>query len=226
MHSVSRLVATGAVIASGGASCARTSPPPAPAPVDVAATRQEPSHQAATAADAARRGYTAADVRFVHHMLLHHEQALAMTALVPARSNRPEVRLLSERIEVSQRDEIQLMQQWLRKRGEKVPDAAEHAEHATHAGGGHGMRMPGMLTADEMAQLAGATSPAFDRLFLHYMIRHHEGALTMLKELFASPGAAQEPEIYRFATDIDADQRAEIARMQTLLAALGGAPNP
>ena len=202
-----------AVLAAAGCGPATSDPAPVPAPAHEAAPPAS-HHGAMATADSARRGYTAADVRFMHHMLLHHEQALAMTALVPARSNRPEVRLLSERIEVSQRDEIALMQQWLRQRGEQVP------------GAGHRMAMPGMLTADEMAQLAGTTSPAFDRLFLHYMIRHHEGALTMLKELFASPGAGQEPEIYRFATDIDADQRAEIARMQSLLATLGGAPNP
>ena len=207
MNTFLRLAVIAAVLATVAAGCRPATPAPAPAPA--------PAHHGAMAADSARRGYTAADVRFMHHMMMHHEQALAMTALVPARSNRPEVRLLSERIAVSQRDEIALIQQWLRQRGERVPDA-----------GGHGMTMPGMLTADEMAQLTATTSPAFDRLFLHYMIRHHEGALTMLEELFASPGAGQEPEIYRFATDIDADQRAEIARMQALLTTLGGAPSP
>ena len=211
MNTFSRFAVIAVGLGSGAAGCAPATPPPVAAP---AATPASAAHHGATA-DSARRGYTAADVRFMHHMLMHHEQALAMTALVPARSNRPEIRLLSERIDVSQRDEIALMQQWLQRHGETVPDA-----------GGHHMSMPGMLTADEMAQLAGTTSPAFDRLFLHYMIRHHEGALTMLKELFASPGAGQEPEIYRFATDIDADQRAEIARMQSLLTTLGGAPNP
>lgn len=211
MNTFPRLALLAVLLADGAGGCRPAPPAPAPAPV----AEPAPAHHGAVAADSARRGYTSADVRFMHHMLMHHEQALAMTALVPARSNRPEVRLLSERIEVSQRDEIALMRQWLRQRGEQVPNA-----------GGHDTTMPGMLTADEMAQLTATTSPAFDRLFLHYMIRHHEGALTMLTELFASPGAGQEPEIYRFATDIDADQRAEIARMQSLLTTLGGAPNP
>lgn len=205
-----------------GASCGPPRPAPEPAPAPVATTRQEP-HRGAIPGDSGRRGYTAADVRFIHHMIMHHEQALVMTALVPARSSRPDVRLLSERIDVSQRDEIQLMRQWLAQRGETVPTATPHAGHAS---GGRGMPMPGMLTADELSQLAAAAGPAFDRLFLRYMIRHHEGALTMLGELFATPGAGQEPGIYRFATDIDADQRAEIVRMQTLLAAAGGAPTP
>ena len=213
MNTFPRLALIAAVLATVAAGCRPATPPPAP--VAVPQAEPAPAHHGAVPGDSARRGYTAADVRFVHHMLLHHEQALAMTALVPARSNRQEIRLLSERIEVSQRDEIALIRQWLRQRGERVPDAA-----------GHGLSMPGMLTADEMAQLAGTTSPAFDRLFLHYMTRHHEGALTMLEELFASPGAGQEPEIYRFATDIDADQRAEIARMRGLLATLGGPPTP
>lgn len=211
MNTFPRLALIALAVGSGAAGCAPAAPPPVATP---AATPAPTAHHGATA-DSARRGYTTADVRFMHHMLLHHEQALAMTALVPARSNRPEIRLLSERIDVSQRDEIALMRLWLRRHGEQLPDA-----------GGHHMSMPGMLTAEEMARLAGTTRAAFDRLFLHHMIRHHEGALTMLKELFASPGAGQEPEIYRFATDIDADQRAEIARMQSLLAAVGGAPNP
>jgi uncharacterized protein (DUF305 family) len=158
----------------------------------------------------------------MQHMIAHHAQALAMTSLVPARASRDVMRLLAERIEVSQRDEIAAMQRWLRARGEVGP--AADAGHAHHAGGGQQAMMPGMLTADEMARLAAARGPEFEQLFLQLMIRHHEGALTMVAELFGSPGAAQESEVFRFATDVDADQRAEIARMQALRDAAADTP--
>jgi uncharacterized protein (DUF305 family) len=145
-----------------------------------------------------------------------------MTTLVPARSSRQDIRLVAERIEASQRDETALMERWLRSRGQGVQRAEEHPAHHA-AGGGAAMpgmpAMPGMLTEAELAGLAKATGPDFDRLFLEYMIRHHEGALTMVKELLATPGAGQEPEIFRFLSDVDADQRAEIRRMRTLQAA-------
>jgi uncharacterized protein (DUF305 family) len=165
---------------------------------------------------------TSPDVRFVRGMLAHHAQALEMTALVPARTTRRDLHLLAERIDVSQRDEIALMERWLRARGEEVP--ATGGGHAHH-GGGHA-QMPGMLTPDEMARLAAATGAEFERLFLELMIRHHEGALVMVAELFASPGGGQGSEIYQIASDVDADQRAEIARMQRMLAGPPPAPAP
>lgn len=164
---------------------------------------------------ATRRGYVEADVRFMQGMLAHHAQAVEMTALVPQRASRDDVRLLSQRIEVSQRDETLIMQRWLAARNETVP--GPHAHHGEHAG------MPGMLTAQEMARMAAASGPEFDRLFLEGMIRHHEGALQMVAALFDSPGAAQDSEMFQFASDVDADQRAEIARMRTLLNALRSA---
>ncbi|MFN2567745.1 MAG: DUF305 domain-containing protein [Gemmatimonadaceae bacterium] len=181
------------------------------------AVQHEPARVSApeTRPDAGRRRHTAADTRFVQDMIAHHGQALAMTALVPARTTRTEMRLLAERIDVSQRDEIALMRQWLEQRGEQVPSVTSGHEH--HAAAGHQMPSHGMLTAAEMTQLANATGTGFERLFLQLMIRHHEGALRMVAELFGTPGAAQEPETYRLATDVDADQRAEIARMRALL---------
>ena len=152
----------------------------------------------------------------MQHMIGHHAQALEMTKLVPGRANRDDLRLLAERIDVSQRDEIALMRQWLAQRGEEAPTM--DAQH--HAAMGHGMLMPGMLTAAELEQLAKTKGTEFDRLFLEYMIRHHEGAVSMVKDLFGTQGAAQESETYRFATDVEADQRAEIARMRALLAKL------
>ena len=168
--------------------------------------------------DRVRPRYTAADVRFMQGMIAHHAQALAMTNLVPTRTSRDDMRLLAERIDVSQRDEIALVRQWLESRHEEVPNL--EARHGHHDAAGHQALMPGMLTKEELAQLAKATGTEFDRLFLQFMIRHHEGALTMVAELFGTNGAGQEPEIFRFASDVDADQRAEIARMRAILETL------
>jgi uncharacterized protein (DUF305 family) len=153
--------------------------------------------------------FTPADVRFMQGMIGHHSQALDMTALLPERTERDDMRMLARRIEVSQADEIQMMRRWLEARGQGVP--GPHAHHAPGA-----PLMPGMLSADEMAQLAAARGTAFDRLFLASMIKHHEGALTMVKELYATAGAGQESEMYAFASDVDADQRMEIERMRAM----------
>jgi len=148
-------------------------------------------------------------------MIAHHAQALAMTAMISSRTTRRELQLLGERITVSQRDEIALMQHWLERHNVKVPGAMDDTQHAGMTIGD--TLMPGMLTPDEMATLAAAKGAAFDTLFLRGMIHHHRGALTMVARLFASRGAAQDPEVFRFASDVDADQRAEIARMEQLL---------
>ncbi len=169
--------------------------------------------------------YTAADVQFMQHMIVHHAQALEMAGLVPARTRTEAIRLLAQRIEISQRDEIALMRRWLEARGEAAPDPAAHAHHAGGggaggAGGADQAPMPGILSAADLARLAAARGPAFDRLFLELMIRHHEGALVMVKRLFGTPGAGQEAAVFRFASDVDTDQRAEIARMRSLLRSL------
>ena len=162
------------------------------------------------AADQSRVLFTEADVRFMQGMIGHHAQALEMTALLPSRTNSDEMRKFAKRIEVSQADEIKMMQGWLTARGQPLPDP--HAHHA------HGAAlMPGMLSAEEMARLADAKGEEFDRLFLRFMIKHHDGALVMVKELFASPGAGQDAEVYAFASDVDADQRMEIHRMGSML---------
>ena len=165
-----------------------------------------------TAEDAAKLPHpdvTAADVAFMQGMIGHHAQAIEMTALLKTRTSSDGMRKLAERIEVSQADEIKMMQAWLRDRGQLVPD-----QHAHHGGA---KLMPGMLTAQEMERLAAAKGPEFDRLFLTFMIKHHQGALIMVKDLRGTPGAAQESEINRFATDVDADQRMEIDRMAAML---------
>jgi uncharacterized protein (DUF305 family) len=144
-------------------------------------------------------------------MIGHHAQAVEMTDLVNSRTASDAMRKLAQRIQVSQTDEIKMMERWLSARGEEVPSA--HAHHAM----GATTLMPGMLTPDEMDRLSAAKGRAFDRLFLEGMIKHHEGALVMVKELFAAPGAGQESDIFAFASDVDADQRAEIDRMRSML---------
>jgi uncharacterized protein (DUF305 family) len=150
--------------------------------------------------------YVEADVRFMQGMIGHHAQALVMTDMVAARTDSEDFRRLARRIDVSQQDEIAQMTRWLEARGEAVPDG--------HA---HGPLMPGMLTDEELARLAGATGAEFQRLFLEFMIRHHEGALVMVADLFSTDGAGQEAELFQFASHVDSDQRAEIARMRGML---------
>jgi uncharacterized protein (DUF305 family) len=165
---------------------------------------------ATEAAHGARVGHTAADVRFMQGMIGHHAQAVEMTDLVNSRTASDAMRKLAQRIQVSQTDEIKMMERWLSARGEEVPSA--HAHHAMGT-----TLMPGMLTPEEMERLSAAKGRAFDRLFLEGMIKHHEGALVMVKELFSAPGAGQESDIFAFASDVDADQRAEIDRMRSML---------
>lgn len=179
----------------------------------------------ATAAQqaAAPGGYphSAADVKFMSGMIPHHAQAVLIGGWAATRATRADIRILAERIVVGQKDEIALMQTWLADRGEPVP--AADATHMTmvHNGVEHAMLMPGMLTDAELAQLKSATGAEFDRLFLTFMIKHHEGAITMVDELFASYGAAQEETVFRFASDVYADQTTEIDRMQKMLAGEG-----
>lgn len=169
-----------------------------------------------TAEEAAGLGHithTPADVRFMRGMIPHHAQALEMAALIPGRTEHEGLHLLGRRIEISQRDEIAWMTGWLERRGETAPMMG-----AGHAHGlAEGDLMPGMLSLAEMDALAAARGAEFDRLFLEGMIKHHQGALRMVAELFGSPGGGQETEIFRFAADVDADQDMEILRMRDML---------
>ena len=164
----------------------------------------------ASAAPVPRIAHTAADVAFMQGMIGHHAQALEMTELLKTRSDNPDMKLLALRIEVSQTDEIRFMQRWLASRGLPVP--GPHAHHAHDA-----KLMPGMLTPADMARLTAARGAEFDRLFLEFMIKHHDGALVMVDELFAADGAGQEADINAFASDIVADQKMEIDRMGAML---------
>ena len=170
---------------------------------------------------------TASDVAFMQGMILHHGQALTMARLIPSRTSRKDFALMGERIIVSQTDEIAWMTRWLKAHHASVPmlDHDAHAMHDDHmmAGGGHDAdsamhhaTMPGMLTPEELAQLGKVNGPSFEQQFLKSMIKHHVGALKMVSDLRAR-GGGQDATVDRFASEIDADQSAEIARMQTLL---------
>lgn len=163
----------------------------------------------AQATDLSKVRHTPADVKFMQGMIGHHAQAVEMVALIRDRTATGDLKKLGLRIQVSQDDEMNMMRTWLEVRGERIP-----GPHSHHEPGGF---MPGMLTNEEMAQLAAAKGVEFDRLFLAGMIKHHAGAITMVDELFKTPGAGQEGDIFAFASDVDADQRMEIDRMSAML---------
>jgi uncharacterized protein (DUF305 family) len=163
-----------------------------------------------------------ADTKFMQGMILHHAQAVEMTALLRTRGRNKAVQKLGERISISQTDEIKFMKQWLEDRGKAVPtehDRMEHMAHMNHQGMDMGSMpmMPGMLSAEQMKALAKATGPAFDHLFLTGMIQHHTGALIMVQELLDTPGAGQDNQLFDFATDVDNTQTAEINVMKGML---------
>jgi uncharacterized protein (DUF305 family) len=217
----SRLAAAGlaAFTAAGchsgtGAATPAPAPPIATAAITVQAGAPGAETRPLTGAEANRLpmpAHTAADVSFMQGMIPHHQQALEMTALVTERTENRNVRLVALRIALSQQDEINLMKSWLRQRNEPVPGEGEHGAHV-----GHGL-MPGMLTPEQMATLAAARGAEFDRHFLTFMIKHHEGAVRMVAELFASPGGGQQTAVFQFASDVDVDQQMEISRMRKLL---------
>src|SRR2546426_2796812 len=170
----------------------------------------------------ARVNYTEADVHFLAGMIGHHAQAIQMAGWAPSHGASSSVRVLCERIVVAQNDEIAFAQRWLREHNEVVPPADPRGH--VMPGMDHPMLMPGMLTPDQMAQLDAARDREFDRLFLTFMIQHHQGAITMVGQLLAAPGAAQDGPIFRFAAGVNADQTTEIDRMTRMLDALTGSP--
>ena len=163
------------------------------------------------------RAYTPADVTFMSAMVGHHAQALDMARMAPSHGASAAVQRLAERIINAQQDEILTFQTWLRDRGEPVPEARAAGMKHVMNGVEHEMPMPGMLTEAQMKQLDEARGREFDRLFLSFMIQHHQGALQMVNELFSSQGAAQDNTVFKMASDISAEQTSEIARMQTML---------
>lgn len=166
------------------------------------------------------------DVEFMQGMIMHHAQAVEMTALIDERSENKELRLLGERISKSQSDEMNFMKRWLAARGEPYSPGSGSGMSGMGSmakkqdGSPKPMLMPGMLTPEQMDALRKANGSEFDRLFLNGMIQHHTGALIMVKDLFDSPGAGQDSEVFNFATDVDTGQRAEIRIMQGMLDAM------
>ena len=172
--------------------------------------------------DLVRQPYSAADVEFMQGMIPHHAQAVLIASQAASHGARPDIRILCERIVVAQRDEIETMRYWLRDRGEVVP-AANATHHRMKMNGvEHDMLMPGMLTAEELARLDKARGAEWDRLFLEAMIKHHQGALAMVDALFESHGALQDDDLFKFASDLYADQTTEIEFMQKMLAQAKG----
>ncbi len=212
------LAATTAIAACGGMQPSAQAPAPKPA--------KRPMTPAEVArADSGRPPYTRADVDFISGMIGHHAQAVVMAKWAPSHGASASVAGLCERIAVAQTDEIVFMQRWLRERHEVVPDADPRGHMM--AGMSHPMLMPGMLTPEQMAQLDAARGPEFDRLFLTFMIQHHNGAVSMVDGLFGSYGAAQDDLIFKFASDVYADQTTEIDRMYKMLDAMpASAPPP
>jgi uncharacterized protein (DUF305 family) len=153
-------------------------------------------------------------------MIPHHAQAVLIAGWAATHGAAAAIRRLCERIVVGQQDEIALMQNWLRSQNQPVPDATATHLRMNMNGAVHDMLMPGMLNAEQLAQLDRARGTEFDRLFLQAMIRHHEGAIVMVDQLFASQGAGQDEVVFRFASDVYADQTTKIDRMQKMLAAL------
>jgi uncharacterized protein (DUF305 family) len=209
------LVATAALTACSGATAsARTSPQP------VTSAPGQLSAAAEAKPDSARYPYTEADVRFMSSMISHHAQAIVMAGWAPTHGASDGVRRLAERVINAQQDEIGTMQRWLRDRQQPVPEARPTGMKMMHGGVEHEMLMPGMLTPDQMKQLDEARGKEFDRLFLTFMIQHHKGAVSMVKDLFGSYGAGLDETVFKFASDVSVDQSTEIERMQTMLISL------
>ncbi len=169
-----------------------------------------------------KQAYSDADIDFMTGMIPHHAQAVIMAGWAPSHGARKDVAILCERIVVGQADEIRSMQQWLRDRGLPVPDAKSTKMKMKMDGMEHDMLMPGMLTDEEMAALDKARGSEFDRLFLIGMIKHHQGAIDMVNDLFKAYGAAQDDIIFKFASDVYADQSIEIGVMNKMLESVPG----
>ena len=205
--------ALGALLLAGSLAVAGCAPP-------AAAKTSAPAPTTASTAPANRPAPNQADVNFMSGMIGHHAQALVMAGWAPSHGASPTIQTLSARIINAQKDEIASLQNWLRDRGLPVPEAKPGPMRMTMNGVEHEMLMAGMLTDAQMKELDAARGPEFDRLFLRYMIQHHDGAVSMVKELFDTPGAAQDPSVFKLATDVSADQTTEIARMQKMLATM------
>jgi uncharacterized protein (DUF305 family) len=222
------MVAIAAAVALAACSSAVRAPAAA-SPGPAAGGANEQTYVALARADSIRHPYVQADVEFMYNMVGHHAQAITMSRWAPSHGASPAVQRLASRIINAQHDEIATMQTWLRDRRKPVPVPSEHGEPMQMMMGGELMEhmlMPGMLTDAQMQALDAARGDEFDRLFLVDMMQHHRGAVSMVKDLFASYGAAQDEVVFKFANDVNVDQTTEIARMEKMLVALmvGGEP--
>ncbi|MBR9991235.1 MAG: DUF305 domain-containing protein [Gemmatimonadetes bacterium] len=207
-------------LAVGACAQATSTPAPAPPPTTANPSNEEIEAIFRARTDSARMRFTDADVRFMQHMIHHHAQAIEVSRMAPARTTTPSIQTLAARIINAQQDEIATMQRWLRDRGQAVPELHITDSAVMVHGGHHPMDMPGMLSAGQISNLAAAQGTAFDRLFLTLMIEHHSGAVTMVHDLFATDGAGQDEDVFRFAADVQVDQATEVARMQLMLSAM------
>ncbi|HKP35277.1 MAG TPA: DUF305 domain-containing protein, partial [Pyrinomonadaceae bacterium] len=219
------LTASGAFIALFSVLVCAQQAPPAPVIVQPGAPGQ-PTRTLPSSTRAQLPPLSSADVHFMQGMIMHHAQAVEMTALIDSHTDNEQLRLLGARISKSQSDEMDFMKRWLMSRGQPVAmtemsdmsmsmpgmDMTGNASHSPRK-----MLMPGMLTEKQMEALRNAKGKEFDKLFLTGMIQHHGGALIMVKELFDTAGAGQDAELFNFATDVDSGQRAEIRIMQNML---------
>jgi uncharacterized protein (DUF305 family) len=214
-----RLFASMLVGALFAPACTGASAPSGPSPrTPTEASMEELEAIARARADSALMDVSDADVEFMRGMIHHHAQALVMSGYAPGNGASPSIQVLAARIINAQKDEIALMQRWLRDRGQRAPVVSDEG----HVEGGHAnhMQMAGMLTPAQLEELAAARDSTFDRLFLEYMIQHHEGAVTMVLDLFETDGAAQDDSVFKLASDIQVDQITEVARMRTMLNAM------
>ncbi|HET8770960.1 MAG TPA: DUF305 domain-containing protein [Gemmatimonadaceae bacterium] len=211
---VSAVILLAVVTLTGCAGASRASQAPAPQPefqmgLEGAIARAR--------ADSLRYPYTQADIDFMSGMIHHHAQAIQMSRWASTHGARADVQLLAERIINAQQGEISLMQAWLQDRRQPVPEPNPMGMTMGHGATAHTMLMPGMLTAEQMAQLDAARGEEFDQLFLDFMIQHHRGAVGMVDELFSHRGAGQDESVFKFASDVQVDQATEIRRMLQML---------
>jgi uncharacterized protein (DUF305 family) len=208
-----------APLSAGACSQAMTAEPQPPAPP---AERSDAEIEAMFRArvDSARMRFTDADVRFMTGMIHHHAQAIDISRLAPTHTDNPTLHTLAARITNAQRDEIATMQRWLRDRNQTVPELHVSDMGVMVHGADHSMHMPGMLTPEQLRDLGAARGAEFDRLFLTLMIQHHNGAVTMVRDLFEIDGAGQDEDVFRFAADVHVDQVTEVERMKLMLSAM------
>jgi uncharacterized protein (DUF305 family) len=180
----------------------------------------QPSRQLPASTKGVLPPQSAKNIEFMQGMIMHHAQAVEMTSLIESHTQNKDIALIGERIRKSQVDEMLFMKRWLQSQGvpaSAAPSEDEKSRSQSHHGAAEMMLMPGMLSPKQMEDLKKATGAEFDRLFLSGMIQHHQGALMMVNDLFATPGAGQDAELFNFASDVDSGQRAEIKSMKTLL---------